>query len=93
MKRGVTAEGIAFLQDPVLNEIFFCVFIVCVSFPLCDCGLLVCTPAYVCVFVCVAEPCSLSPGKNQRFLSLRGAVKKNAAFLRKACASVCMVEH
>lgn len=52
--------------------------------------------AYLCVSmrvcVCLAEPCSLSPGKSHRFQSLRGAVKKNAAFLRKACASVCMVQ-
>lgn len=43
----------------------------------------------VCVFVCVrvAEARALYPsGKSQRFQSLRGAVKKNAAFLRKACA-------
>ncbi|MEQ2294281.1 Voltage-dependent L-type calcium channel subunit alpha-1C [Ameca splendens] len=31
--------------------------------------------------------------KGRHFLSLRGAVKKNAAFLRKACAFVCMEQY
>lgn len=51
----------------------------------------VCLSVWVCV--CLAEPYSLSLGKSHRFQSLRGAMKKNAAFLRKACASVCMVKH
>lgn len=51
--------------------------------------------AYLCVYPCVCVLVFLShalcpPGKTHRFQSLRGAVKKNAAFLRKACASVCM---
>lgn len=48
---------------------------------------------FVCMDVCLAESYSLSLGKSHRFQSLRGAMKKNAAFLRKACASACMVEH
>lgn len=64
---------------------------VCISvFVLVVCAYL-CVSLPMCVCVCLAEPCSLSPGKSHRFQSLRGAVKKNAAFLRKACASVCMV--
>ncbi len=45
----------------------------------------------VCVFVLLSRAL-YPPGKSHRFQSLRGAVKKNAAFLRKACASVCMVQ-
>ena len=70
--------------------------IVCVWVCVCVCVLMT-VPMRVRVFVLVyvwslsiSEQCSLSPGKSRRFESLRGAVKKNAAFLRKACASACM---
>lgn len=71
---------------------------VCSNVPVCAFQHFVLTEtaySFVPIRVCVrlAEPCSLSPGKSHRFQSLRGAVKKNAAFLRKACASVCMVQH
>lgn len=77
--------------------LFVFVLTVYVHFHICSsyACLFVCISACLSVRVCVclAEPYFLSLGKSHRFQSLRGAMKKNAAFLRKACASVCMVEH